>query len=436
GRTYPAREGDGSYVIPLEPGTWTLTASTFGHDTASATVTVTEGQTVASQITMPVSAGGPITGTVLSPEGAPVAGAEVVIDGTEYAETTAADGTFTFAHLPAGDWVLAARADGMVTDFVDVTVTDGATATANARLGTSAHVAMVGDYSNNSLTDLLVGNGYTVEQSAYRDLATLDVTAGTYDLVFLNGYSTRPSAEVFTGFLEQAAAHDVSVIFTSQYGNGSIQELRDHLGAPASVDSDYEENSMGYLVRAAHPVFDGYEVGETVTIVSDPGTNQQFQSFAGYTGTVLADMVHPETGTLFDHGLGYKFASPGSVQLLLGSLAASSYASPVNAWTFDAERITLNGVAWALVAKQSSVSGTVTADGAPVEGAEVTVAGTATRDETAADGTYEVGVAAGEVILEVTAEGFEPYSATVTVEPQQSLVHDVELTPLAGSSLT
>src|SRR5690606_10125660 len=135
-------------------------------------------------------------------------------------------------------------------------------------------------------------------------------------------------------------------------------------------------------------------------------------------------------------GLGYKFASPGSVQLLLGSLAASSYASPVNAWTFDAERITLNGVAWALVAKQSSVSGTVTANGAPVEGAEVTVAGTATRDETAADGTYEVGVAAGEVILEVTAEGFEPYSATVTVEPQQSLVHDVELTPLAGSSLT
>src|SRR5690606_36810241 len=141
GRTYPAREGDGSYVIPLEPGTWTLTASTFGHDTASATVTVTEGQTVASQITMPVSAGGPITGTVLSPEGAPVAGAEVVIDGTEYAETTAADGTFTFAHLPAGDWVLAARADGMVTDFVDVTVTDAATATAIARLGTSAHVA-------------------------------------------------------------------------------------------------------------------------------------------------------------------------------------------------------------------------------------------------------------------------------------------------------
>src|SRR5690606_25531807 len=231
-------------------------------------------------------------------------------------------------------------------------------------------------------------------------------------------------------------AHDVSVVVPSQYKSGSIRTLSKVTGDPASVDSDFEPDSMGYLVNAAHPVLDGYDVGETVTLLSDPGTNQQFQSFAGYSGTVLADTVHPATGTVFDQGLGYKFASPGSVQLLLGNLGASSYGSPVNAWTFDAERITLNGVAWALVAKQSSVSGTVTANGAPVEGAEVTVAGTATRDETAADGSYEVGVAAGEVTLEVTAEGFEPYSATVTVEPQQSLVHDVELTPLAGSSLT
>src|SRR5690606_20636016 len=316
--------GDGSYVIPLEPGTWTLTASTFGHDTASTTVTVTEGQSVASQITMPVSAGGPITGTVLSPEGAPVAGAEVVIDGTEYAETTAADGTFTFAHLPAGDWVLAARADGMVTDFVDVTVTDGTTATANARLGTSAHVAMVGDLSNGSMGDFLVANGYTIETFTYRELPNVDVASGAFDLVFLNGSSLEPTAEQFTGFLDQAAANDVSVVLPSQYSSGSIRTLSKYTGDPASVDNDFEPDSMGYLVNAAHPVLDGYDVGETVTLLSNPGTNRQFQSFAGYSGTVLADTVHPATGTVFDQGLGYKFASPGSVQLLLGNLGASS----------------------------------------------------------------------------------------------------------------
>src|SRR5699024_5065574 len=94
GHSYPAREGDGSYVIPLPPGTWTLTAQTFGYETTSTTVTVTEGESVTSQITLPVVAGGPITGTVLSPEGTPVAGAQVAVAGTEYADTTDADGSF------------------------------------------------------------------------------------------------------------------------------------------------------------------------------------------------------------------------------------------------------------------------------------------------------------------------------------------------------
>src|SRR5690606_35013168 len=98
--------------------------------------------------------------------------------------------------------------------------------------------------------------------------------------------------------------------------------------------------------------------------------------------------------------------------------------------------VTHNGVGWALVARQSDVHGTVTGNGAPVEGAEVTVAGAGTRDVTGADGAYELGVASGEVTLEVTAAGFEPYSATVTVAPEESLLHDIELTPLAESSLT
>src|SRR5699024_5086682 len=185
-----------------------------------------------------------------------------------------------------------------------------------------------------------------------------------------------------------------------------------------------------------HPVFEGYQPGEVITILSDPGTNQQYESFAGYSGTILADTVHPGTGTVYDQGVAYRFASPGSVHLLLGSLAASSYGAPDNAWTFDAERITLNGVAWALVARQSDVHGTVTGNGGPVADAQVRVVGSSTRTQTDAEGYYQVGVAAGEVTLEITAAGFQTYRHTVTVEPQESLLHDVELTPLAESSLT
>ncbi|WP_109474065.1 carboxypeptidase regulatory-like domain-containing protein [Ornithinimicrobium cavernae] len=436
GRTYPAREGDGSYVIPLEPGTWTLTATTFGYEAASTTVTVAEGESTASSITLPRSPGAGVSGTVLSASGEPVAGASVLVDGTEYADTTAADGTFTFEHLPAGEWMLVARAEGQVTDFVDVTVADGSPATAEARLGVTKHLALVGDLFNGSMGDFLVANGYTIERFGYRELAQVDLTTGAYDLAFVNGASLEPTAEEFTAFLDEAAAHDVSLILPSQYGSGSIRTLSKYTGDPESVDSDFEPDAVGYLVGAEHPVLEGYDVGETVTLLTNPGLNQQFQSFAGYSGTALAQTVHPETGTTFDLGLAYDFVTPGSVHLLLGNLGASSYGSPIKAWTTDAERITLNGVAWAMEARQSDVHGTVTGNGGPVEGAEVTVAGTATRAETGPDGAYQLGVASGEVTLEATADGFEPYTATVTVAPEQSLLHDIELTPLAESALT
>ncbi|WP_256837637.1 carboxypeptidase regulatory-like domain-containing protein [Ornithinimicrobium faecis] len=436
GRTYPARAGDGSYVIPLEPGTWTLTAETFGYEPASTSVTIVEGESITSAITLPQSPGAGISGTVVSADGAPVAGASVVVDGTEYADTTAADGTFAFAHLPAGDWVVVASAEGQVTDFVDVTVVDGVPATAQARLGVSAHVALIGDNSAGVMGEFLVGNGYTIESFGYRELASVDLASGAFDVVFLNGDSLQPTAEEFTAFLDLAATHDISVILPSQYNTGSIRTLSAVTGDPESVDSDFEPDAVGYLVGAEHPVLDGYEVGETVTLVTRPGSNQQFQSFAGYSGTVLAQTVHPETGNTFDLGLAYDFVTPGSVHLLLGNLAGGYYGSPVRGWTTDAERITLNGVEWAMEARQSDVHGTVTGNGGPVEGATVSVAGTTISDETGADGGYQVGVASGEVTLEVTAAGFEPFSETVTVAPEESLLHDIELTPLAESSLT
>ena len=436
GRSYPAREGDGSYVIPLEPGTWTLTAEAFGYDPASTTVTVTEGESVTSRITLPTSPGAAISGTVVSAQGAAVAGATVTVEGTEYAETTGADGTFTFPHVPEGEWVVVAAAEGQVTDFVDVTVADGAPVTAEAHLGESRHLALIGDISNGSMGDFLVGNGYTVESFGYRDLPAVDLASGDFDLAFVNGSGLEPTSEEFTAFLDLAATENIPLILPSQFNAGSIRTLSKFTGNPESVDSDFEPDAAGYLVDVEHPVLEGYQVGETVTLLTNPGGNQQFQSFAGYSGTALARTVHPDSGTTFDLGLAYDFATPGSVHLLLGNLAASSYGSPIKAWTFDAERITLNGVEWALEARQSDVHGTVTGNGGPVAGATVSVVGTTLSDETDADGAYQVGVASGEVTLEVTADGFEPYTATVTVAPEESVLHDIELTPLAESALT
>ena len=435
GRTHPARAGDGSYVVTLDPGTWTLTASAFGYEDGTTTVTVGEGESVTSQITLPTSPGAGITGTVLSPEGAPVEGAEVLVLDTEHELTTGADGTFQVPHLPAGDWTVVARAEGMVTDYADVTVTDGEQAQAELRLGTPAHLVVVADRST-SMTDFLEGNGYTVDRFTYPQVADLDLGDGTYDLIYLNGQGVAPAEDLFTGILDDAAAGDVPVVLPSQFNSGSIRHLSSFTGDPESVNQSFEPEAMGLEVTAEHPVLEGYQVGEVVTTLSNPGSNQQYQAFTGYSGTMLAETAEPATGDTFGGGIGFRFATPGSVHLLLGGLAASSYGAPETRWTDNAERIVLNGVGWAMEARQSEVHGTVTGNGDPVEGAEVTVEGTTARDETGADGAYRVGVAPGEVTLHVTADGYEPFSETVTVGEEESLEHDIALTPLADTSLT
>lgn len=435
GRTHEAREGDGSYVVTLDPGTWTLTASAFGYVDGTTTVTVEEGESVTSQITLPTSPGAGIAGTVLSPEGAPVEGAEVVVLDTEHEVTTGADGTFAVPHLPEGDWTLVARADGLVTDYADVTVTDGEQAQAELRLEASAHLAVVADRST-SMLDFLQANGYTVDQFRYADLDGVDLGDGTYDLIYLNGQGVAPAEDLFLGILDDAAAGDVPVVLPSQFNSGSIRHLSSFTGDPEAVNQSFEPDAMGLEVTAEHPVLEGYQAGELVTTLSNPGSNQQYQAFTGFSGTMLAETAEPATGETFGGGIGYRFATPGSVHLLLGGLAASTYGAPETRWTDHAERIVLNGVGWAMEARQSEVHGTVTGLGEPVEGAEVTVEGTGTRDETGADGAYRVGVAPGEVTLQVAADGYEPFSETVTVEAEESLEHDIELTPLADSSLT
>src|SRR5690606_827648 len=106
GRTHPARAGDGSFVAPLQPGSYTLTASAFGYTPTSVEVTVEAGQTVRPQIQLPTSPGAQVGGRVTDASGAPVEGALVVVHGTEVTATTGADGRYVIPHLPAGDWLL------------------------------------------------------------------------------------------------------------------------------------------------------------------------------------------------------------------------------------------------------------------------------------------------------------------------------------------
>ena len=159
------------------------------------------------------------------------------------------------------------------------------------------------------------------------------------------------------------------VVFAGQNGNGSIRTLRTAFDDPEVWAQGFVPNAIYYRPSVEHPIFAGFPVGERIElIVNSP--NQQFEQFVGYSGETIAG-VESATAAL-GGGVGYRFASSGSVHLLLGSLGVSSFGSPTARWTDNARRIYLNGVEWALDASQAEVLGTVSSGGEPVAGARVT----------------------------------------------------------------
>ncbi|SEF15403.1 carboxypeptidase regulatory-like domain-containing protein [Jiangella alba] len=433
GETVPARSGDGSFVVPLAPGRWTLRAESFGHVTAEAPVTVAAGQVLTRPIALAARPAGTLAGTVVGPDGAAVGGARVELLGTPLATTTAADGTFTVPGVPADTWTLRVTAPGFQAAERPVTVPDGATATVDVRLRASLPIAVVKDLSA-SITGLLQGEGYAVEQVSGAQLAGLAERVGDFRLIVFNGTVLTSERAAFGAVADAAEAAGVSVVYAGQWGGYAIGALSGLRGDPAEVAYDFVPETVEVVPSAAHPIFAGYAPGEPIPLLVNPGGNQQYLTWSGYSGTTVGSLRAAD-GTALGDAFGYRFTSGTSVEILLGGLAASSYGRPGDRWTDAAADLYLNAVAWATEARQAQVTGVVTADGAPVGGATVTAAEAAVSTTTAADGAYVLGLAAGTHTIRVEAFGYAPATQTVEVPASGTVTLDVALTPLPRGSV-
>jgi outer membrane protein assembly factor BamB len=435
GRTFTGREGDGTFVVPLRPGTWTLEVSSFAFETTTYEVTVEAGEVDRPTITLAAGPAGDIEGTVTDAGGAPIEDATVRVLDTDRVGQTGADGGYQLSTIPEGDWTVEARADGYQVERVDLSVEDGVTHTLDLTLEESNAIAIAGDRFT-TLEDFLTDEGYEVDSFAYNAIDDITPEIGSYRLVILNGVGTAPSQDSFLALLDAAADADVSIIFGSQFNNGSIRHLSPHTGDPEDVTQGFRSEEIAYTVLESHPVFAGFDVGDTVTILRNPGQNQQFSYFSGYSGETLARLDAPVVDEQLGDGVAYRFASAQSVHLLLGSLAASLYGSPPDdRWTEDAKTIYRNAVAWAIEASQGEVVGTVTSDGEPLEDATVTAVEAEISARTGADGSYQLGLPAGEHTLEATADGYEPETRTVTVGEEGAVEVDFDLTRLPRGEL-
>jgi outer membrane protein assembly factor BamB len=442
GRSYQGRGGDGTFLVPLQPGSWTLAVSSFGHATTTVEVTVTQGQAVSVPVTLAAVPAGTVAGAVTGPDGAPVAGAEVTLRDTPLAAGTDGDGRFTINRVPEGSWTLRVSADGFRAVQVPVTVTAGQTTPVDVQLPATSQIAIVdttgASVHGSSLAALLSGEGYQVDLVPRSALATLAGQVADYHLIIFNSTILSSQRTAFDQVVDVAASAGVSTIYGSQFGGGwPIGELSRLRGDPEAVDWGFVSIGVDYVPNTAHPIFAGFPVGEPIELITSnlSNFNQQWGSYSGYSGQTIAQVHSRADGQDLGAAVGFRFSSPTSVELLLGSLGATTHGWPDERWTANARQIYLNAVGWALDSTQAELTGVVTGAGQPLAGATVTAVEAGASAVTGPDGSYTLGLAAGDHTVQVTAFGFEPATRSVTVPESGAVTLDVDLVPLPRGSV-
>ncbi|HEX6338984.1 MAG TPA: carboxypeptidase regulatory-like domain-containing protein, partial [Jiangellaceae bacterium] len=442
GRRYAGRAGDGTFLVPLQPGTWTLEVGSFGHASETIEVTVAAGESVAEDITLTALPAGSVTGTISGPAGEPVGGAEVELIGTPLDATSEAAGGYVIGDVPEGEWTLRVEADGFRASEVPVSVSAGVATRTDVQLKASSRVAVIDTTGSSthgrSLSALLSGEGYEVELVSRSGLTEFAGRVSDYDLVVFNSTLLSSQQQPFLQALDAARAAGVSTILPSQYGGShAIPVLSNLRGDPASADWGFVSVGVDYVPTTQHPIFAGYPVGEPIELLTSTlsNLNQQYGAFSGWSGVTIGRLQSRVESTSLGDAVGYRFSSPASVDVLLGSLAASTYGRPDERWTDDARKIYLNAVAWAIDARQAELTGVVTGDGSPVAGATVSAVEAGAVAVTATDGTYALGLPGGSHTISVEAHGFAPHTEVVELPPEGSSRLDIDLVPLPRGSV-
>ena len=196
---------DGSYALNnLPAGQTTIKASLTGFQSGSTTVTVVAATTTAAPAITLVSGSGSITGNVKSTSGAAIAGASVGFGGGTTA--TDANGNYTLTGVPVGTVQLVASASGFQSVTQSVTVSGGATSTANFTLATApAGGTVTGKITNASSGAIVTGatvswSGGSTTSDASGIYTLTNVPAGTQNITAVKtGYLARTLAVGVTG---------------------------------------------------------------------------------------------------------------------------------------------------------------------------------------------------------------------------------------------
>jgi len=329
----------GYYRFFLLPGTYNVTASAFGYYQGNATVEVVEDAFTPQDFDLEPMPAGFIEGTVTDVEtDEPIEGAIVTLLDTPLSIATNETGEYSI-ESPIGTYDVRARAWSYRESIVsNVNVAENETSIVDFSLEPFlAVVAVLGDYDG-QLTDLLLANDIWAEERGWDIIDDI----GDYDVVVVNRPSD-PGESTFLGFLEVASHNQTRVVFTSSYPAASapygISLLQWYLGDPAGQSYAYGSGDVYYKVEQAHPLFEGWEEGDSITIIT--GGDCDHAWFWGYSGYTIGDIGSEYSGIRGDAVALNAYGE--SVHVLLAGLAPQSYTN-VTHWTEDAKTIFVRAV--------------------------------------------------------------------------------------------
>lgn len=202
-----------------------------------------------------------------------------------------------------------------------------------------AVAAVLGDY-NYQLIRLLWDNNILAEKRGWDVIADI----GDYDVVVVNE-PDDPGSTDFQAFLDAASDNGVGVVFTSSYSidlSWGISLLERYSGGPSGQGETYGLGDVYYKVTQEHPIFDGWDVGDEITIIT--GGDGDHAWFSGYSGNTIAGVGSVDVGMRGDAVAVGTYG--GSTHVLLASLGPQSY-TDVTAWTNDGKTVFINAVCFA-----------------------------------------------------------------------------------------
>ncbi|HZI10076.1 MAG TPA: carboxypeptidase regulatory-like domain-containing protein, partial [Myxococcus sp.] len=402
---------EGYFVIPgLPAGGYALTASRAGFTSASVAVGIQANQvTLAGQLVLGVAAQtGLVRGRVLdSSTGQALASVQVSLEGpTQRSVLTSGLGDFDFGPLAPGTYGIRFQKTGYRTLSGTVAVTAGQTVA--AQLGMTPDTTPVDDAAG--LVSGRVVDGKTGQPLAGAVVALSSTLSATTDAegafhipaVPRGSYQGTVSATGYQGLR-----------FSLMFGPGCIGDMGTLTVFPqASTPSPTHLTLRGTVTDGVS----GAPVGAaTVRLVE-----------TGVTVTTSADGRFVLEGiTLKDFGLAVSAAG----------YAPAAYTMKVSAFGEAVVELRLSPPGSS--ATTSNLSGLVTdaTSGAPLAGAQVSIAGTALSVTTGADGSYTLaGIESLEFTVNVSAVGHGAQALRVKLVAHGSYPLNPTLVPVAGDS--